>query len=527
MPDGYFTLVLHAHLPFVRHPEYDEFLEEEWLFEAITETYLPLLDIFERLEKDGVRYRITMTLSPTLLSMFMDELLRERYLRHLEKLIELSEKEMERTTDDPGMNELARMYNARFVCSRESYSGRYNCDLVSAFKRFFDSGRIEIITTAATHGFLPLLALNKTAVKAQILIAKKQYELLFDKSPVGIWLPECGYQRGFETILGDAGIRYFFVDAHGILNAEPPPRRGVFAPLTTPAGVAVFGRDLDSSRRVWSSKAGYPGHPSYRDFYRDIGFDFDLSYIGPYVQENGLRKMTGIKYHCITNGGEAKDIYDPNSAIETANFHAIDFVNRLEERTVELDGLTDRPPLIVSPFDAELFGHWWFEGPEFLESVLRRIDDRRDKIRSVTPSDYLDLHKESQISVPSSSSWGRMGYSDIWLNETNDWVYRHLHKAADRMVKVAVSHRNARGLLERALNQAARELLLAQASDWAFIMKTGAVAPYAEKRTKDHLIRFNRLYERITSGVIDEEWLSGIEELDNIFPEIDFKVYIR
>jgi len=524
---GLLSLVLHAHLPFVRHPESEEFLEEDWLFEAIIETYIPLLTIFEGLKKDGVSFRITMTLSPTLISMLKDPLLQERFLKRLVKLIDLCDREVERTSFSPEFNELARMYRWRLDEGRKLFENKYRLDLVEAFKSFQDAGSIEIITSAATHGYLPLLSVNEAAVRAQLKIACGQYEKIFGRRARGIWLPECGYQPGFEKFLADEGILFFFTDAHGILHAEPRPRYGVFAPIYTKNGVAAFGRDADSSRQVWSARDGYPGDPAYRDFYRDIGFDLDYEYVQPYIQPTGARKMTGIKYYRITDrSGGQKEVYVQGDALKRASAHAEDFVRRRIDQIDKLAGLIDRPPLIVAPYDAELFGHWWYEGPEFLNFALRKISAMTDKLETITPYEYLQLYPVNQVGSPAASSWGSKGYSEVWLDESNDWIYRHLHKAADRMVELAVKHRDGNSpLLTRALNQAARELLLAQSSDWAFIMKTGTMSQYAVKRTRDHLLRFNELYEEITRGTVDEEKLSGMERSDNIFPNIDYKVY--
>ena len=238
MTKGYLALVLHAHLPFIRHPEHDTFLEENWFFEAVTETYIPLVKVFDGLTRDNVDFRLTLSLSPTLISMLRDELLISRYLRHLDKLITLSELEIERTRSDRVVNELAWMYHTRFKEAREIFS-RYNNDLVGAFKKFQDLGKLEIITCTATHGFLPFMDLYKPAVKAQVKIAVQQHEKVFGRLPHGMWLPECAYHLGLDEILKHYGIEYFFVETHGVLYGNPRPRYGVYSPYLCNSGVAV------------------------------------------------------------------------------------------------------------------------------------------------------------------------------------------------------------------------------------------------------------------------------------------------
>ncbi|MBI6545920.1 MAG: DUF1957 domain-containing protein, partial [Cyanobacteria bacterium NC_groundwater_1444_Ag_S-0.65um_54_12] len=359
MASGYLALVLHAHLPFVRHPEHSHFLEEDWLYEAITETYIPLIDIFEGLVNDGVAFRLTMSLTPPLMSMLLDPLLQSRYWRNLGELIELAEMEVERTAIEPHFNYLARFYLDRFLRAREIFSS-YGGNLVAAFRKFQDLQVLEIVTCGATHGFLPLLQVQPAAVRAQIMVAVQHYEKHFGRKPKGIWLPECGYFPGLDEVLHEAGIRYFFTDSHGILYSTPRSRHGVHAPLYCPAsGVAAFARDQESSRQVWSKDEGYPGDYNYREFYRDVGYDLDLEYIAPYVQATGERKNTGIKYYRVTGKTNHKEPYNPYWAGKKAEEHAGHFMWCRERQIEYLANTMGRSPLIVSPYDAELFGHWW------------------------------------------------------------------------------------------------------------------------------------------------------------------------
>lgn len=522
---GYLALVLHSHLPFVRHPEHRQFLEEDWLFEAITETYIPLVRIFSGLIKDGIDFRITISLTPTLIAMLTDPLLQQRYVNHVGKLIGLAEKEVRRTRDQPRFNALARLYLDLFQNALFVFEKVYDRNIVNAFKKFQDSGKIEIVTSAATHGFLPLMN-NRKAVRAQIAVAIEQHAKHLGREPKGIWLPECGYYEGLDEILKESGIRFFFMDSHGLFHASPRPKYGVYAPVCCPSGVAAFGRDLESSKQVWSSIEGYPGDYSYRDFYRDVGFDLDYDYIKPYLHEDGARVSLGMKYYRITGTTDNKEPYDRSAAVEKAAEHAGNFMFNREKQVQWLAGIfPDRKPIIVAPYDAELFGHWWFEGPEWINFLIRKISCDQQTVRLITPSEYLSLNPQCQMAVPSPSSWGSKGYAEVWLDDSNEWIYRHLDKAADRMTELAAGFPKAEGLQKRALNQAARELLLAQSSDWAFILNTGSHVEYAVRRIKDHVLRFTRLYDDIKANRVDEAWLLTIECQDNIFPDIDYGVY--
>lgn len=524
MNKGYLCLVLHTHLPFVRHPEHDNFLEEDWLYEAITETYIPLLFVFRKLMEDKVDFRVTLSLTPTLISMLSDSLLQERYLKHINKLIELAHKEVERTRWQPEFNNLASMYLDKFYKAREIFE-RFNRNLVLAFKELQEAGRIEILTCAATHGYFPLMDVCRESVKAQVKVAVSHYESVFGRRPLGIWLPECGYHPGHDEILKENGIEYFLTDAHGVMHGTPRPKYGVFAPVyCRQTGVACFGRDLESSKQVWSSIEGYPGDYCYREFYRDIGFDLDYEYIKPYIHPDGIRVNIGIKYYRIT-GSENKEPYNAHIAWERAAGHAGNFMFNRQKQVEYLHDFMGKKPIIISPYDAELFGHWWYEGPIWLDFLIRKIAFDQDTIRMITPSEYLSENPRNQVITPSMSSWGWKGYSEMWLQGSNDWIYRHLHAASSRMTELAKSFPGAGGLLKRALNQALRELLLAQGSDWAFIMGTGTHVDYALRRTKTHLLQFNRIYEDIKSNRIDEGWLADIERKDNIFANIDYRAH--
>ena len=524
MEKGYLALVLHAHLPYVRHPEFNDFLEEDWFYEAVTETYIPLLRTFQDLTAAGIKFKVTMSLSPPLLAMFKDALLQQRYLRKIESLIDLAEREVERTKWQPQFNELAQMYLEQFRFSHYFFAEKCRCDLTNAFRALEDSGNLELMTCAATHGFLPLM-LNPTAMQAQIKLAVDYHTRILGRRPRGIWLPECGYQPGVDEFLKAEKLRYFFTDAHGILHASPRPKYGVFAPIYTPSGVAAFGRDLESSKQVWSANEGYPGDYDYREFYRDIGYDLEYEYVQPYLPSCGIRVSTGIKYFKITGRTMDKHIYNRWAGREKAAVHAGNFMFNRQKQLEHLSGLLDRRPIIVSPYDAELFGHWWFEGPIWLDFLIRKITYDQDTIKLITPSDYLEIYPRNQVSTPSMSSWGYKGFNEVWLEGSNDWIYRHLHKAAERMEELANRFPDAYGDLRRALNQAARELLLLQSSDWAFIMKTGTMVDYAVRRTKTHINRFNRLYDQIMYHGIDLGYLGEIESKDNIFPDLDYQIY--
>ncbi len=565
MPVGYFSLILHAHLPFVRHPEYPEFLEEDWLYEAITEVYLPLIFIFQSLHDAGAKPRLAMNVSPPLSEMLADPLLQERYTRHLENLLELAKKELERTQKEaPEFEEAAKMYVDNLSASRDLWEVRYGRDLVRAFRELQDEGVIEIITCGATHGFLPLIS-TPEARRAQISVAVANYKKHFHRQPRGIWLPECAYEPGIEELLKDNGIEYFISDTHAILYGDPRPRYGVHAPVVCPNGTAVFARDVETSQQVWSAEIGYPGNDLYREFYRDIGWDAPYEMLRPHLHEDGNRRHLGLKYHRITGKNvpqQAKQPYIPAVARDKAAENASHFIGeRIKQAHKLRETFEGHPPLVVSPYDAELFGHWWFEGPQFIDFFFRKLHFDQDEIAAVTPGDFLDSNIPIQIQQPTSSSWGENGYYKVWLNEGNSWMYPYQHDAERKMTELAnrfavpgsrfqvpssdvseysdpKSETRKSELINRILNQMARELLLAQSSDWAFQIYQGTTVEYSSRRFRSHIQRFGLLSEMLERlAAVNEsqqpaeltseqlELLAEIESRDNIFSEIDYRIY--
>jgi 1,4-alpha-glucan branching enzyme len=520
------ALLLNAHLPFVRHPEYPVFLEERWLFEALSETYLPLLRVFHKLEEDHVPFHLTMSFSPTLTAMLADPLLQERYRQHLDLQLELAEKELERTANHPGLHKLAKAYRLLYKHNQGDFNDVYQGNVLRGFNYFLKRGHLELITTAATHAFLPLYENYPQAVNAQIQTALDSHQRHFGRVPRGIWLPECGYYPGLEHLLKRHKIDYFFASAHAVLNARDFPERGVFAPVALPNGVLAFPRDMQSTNAVWSHEQGFPSDPAYRDFYRDIGFDLDMDYLRPYLSEVDGRVSTGFKYHAVTGHTDQKVLYDPELAQAKVKAHARQFlVDRLAHAQQLAEAGLGKIPLIVSPFDAELFGHWWFEGTQWIEEFFRCAVD--SELALVTPGEVIPEAAEYQRTELSFSSWGTGGYAEGWLDGSNDWICRHAFQLVERMAELVDRFPDVQGRKQRALNQAAREVLLAQASDWPLILKNGTTAQYATRRVKEHIANFTKIYESLSANTMDTEWLTSLEKKNNLFPDLDYRVFRR
>jgi 1,4-alpha-glucan branching enzyme len=524
MEPGHLALVLNAHLPFVRQPDYPRFLEERWLFEALSESYLPLLRVFRRLEAEGIPFKLTLSLSPTLCAMLGDEVLGERYLGFLDNQLALARAEKERIGNDPVFGPLVDLYAELYAQDREDWLELYERDILSAFDYFYKKGKVELITSAATHGFLPILRENREAVAAQVETALVSHRRIFGKHPLGFWLPHLGWYPGVEEILHAYNIQYSVVATRGALLGLPTPAAGSFAPVQCPNGLTAFIRDTQAADAVWSEDSGYPGHPVYRDFYRDIGFDLPAGYIAPFVEESGTRVYTGFKYWAVTGRTADKVPYDRRAALAKAAEDAASFLAGRVAKAEAAAPLMNRPPLMVAPYDAELFGHWWFEGTAWLEALFRKAAEE-PRIRLVNLGEYNRMYPESQVSVPEFSSWGDGGYAETWIDGANDWIYRHAFKAVERMTELAERFPDESGLRERILNQAAREVLLCMGSDWPLLMRAGKSSTFARRQVEDAVTNFNHIYEMLSSNTVGTEWITRLEKRNNLFPLINYRMF--
>jgi 1,4-alpha-glucan branching enzyme len=546
-PLGHVLFVLHTHLPWVLgHGRWPH--GEAWLHEATAECYLPLLRVLDRLEEEGREGSITVGITPVLAEMLATPRFREGFLAYVEERTSRADadrREFEAAGDEHGRN-AAVAWSDFYEQAKTDFVETYHRDLLAAFTRLQKRNRIEIIVSAATHGYLPLLGRDESIV-AQLKTGTASYQRLFGRRPRGIWLPECAYRPGYEwsrpvgparswlragleQFLARQGLRYFFVDTHLVAGGAPigtyedrfeerrldaardgtglSPNEPYALVVSGRRKVAVLARDPRSSVQVWSADYGYPGDGAYLEFHRKRGRD-------------------GLRYWRVTDRrlplGD-KVPYDAAAAKERADAHAHHFASLVLDTLREYQEATGRTGVVVAPFDTELFGHWWFEGPRWLEAVLRKIEGR---VVAATASDFLAAHPpRSTIRLP-EGSWGQGGAHWVWLNDGTRWVWEAVYRAEDAFLDAA---REAKGptnpTARRILSQLARELLLLESSDWPFLITTVAAKDYAEARVKEHIETFDRLrtlMERAKDGALgpeDAAWLAAVEERDSLFPDI-------
>ncbi|MFK3937678.1 1,4-alpha-glucan branching protein domain-containing protein [Alkalihalobacillus sp. NPDC078783] len=496
MTKGYYSLILHAHLPYVRHEE-DHRLEQNWLFEAITESYIPLI---HSIDQAGHAHAVTLSLSPPLMEMLADPLLQKRYLSYLKNVERLLKKETRFQKQHQVPDDLLVFYKRRYSLIRD-FLKKWNGQLLKAFKDLHFRGLITCITSSATHTFLPYL-LTEEGVRLQIQEGIRCFEKHFQFRPKGFWVPECAFNDRVDKVLAEEGILYTFVDEHALTEASPRPEKGSGAPVLSKQGVALFPRHTSLSAQVWSSTDGYPGDEWYREFYRDIAYEREWSYIKPHMHPEGIRFDTGLKFSRVTGHGETKAFYSPKTADERVIAHANHFIEKVAEQT-ELNRAQCFPPyLMLTPFDAELFGHWWFEGPTWIESLIKQS---HHLIEWITPELYLEAHVRDleTVDVP-FTTWGRDGYGSVWINEKNSWVYPIFHKMEETLCTLIgqYNEEEATDHEKRVLNQLIRDWMLATSSDWAFIMDGDTATEYAISRVREHEKRFNQLLTAFLSGTV-------------------------
>ncbi len=527
MQNGPFiSLVLNAHLPFIRHPELSWVPEERYLFERLSDTYIPFLKMLDHLDSDRIPYKIAISFSPTLCHMLNDELLIKRYLAYVDRQIEFGLHELDRTSGDPELNNLARYYYDKSVDDKILFTERYQKNILGVFELFQKKGKIEFLTTSATHAFLPFYTGFPESIQSQIEVALASHRTYFDKNPLGFWLPELGWSPELDEYLRAYNILYTVVNTPGLILGNPPPKCGSFYPVKTPAGVEVFSNDFYSMKDLWDEDEGFSRDPVYRDYASDVGYEIPNKELVPFIQPGWPRIPTGYKYWSRGRENKTSRIYNMKDAQKKAREHAKLFLDNRAGRLHRASKYVDRPPLSLWTSNMDEFGHFWYEGITFLDQLFRESAKRND-IQFVLPGDYISNQPVNsyQTMTPEFSSWGTNGYAETWLDSSNDWVYRHISRSISRMIELAERFPDDTGLKERALNQAAREILLIQASDWPEMISCDKNADYAKNQLESSLRNFTTIYEALGSNYISTEWLTSLEKRNNIFPSINYRVF--
>lgn len=502
--------------------------EEQYFFEALSDTYLPLLEVFHRLEKDHVPFRLGISFSPLLCYMLQDELLIRQYLRYVDAQIEFGVREMARTENDPVLHGLARFYYDRAVDKRILFTERYEKNILNVFNYYQKKGRIEILTTAATNAFLPFYTAYPEAVLAQIEVALSSFRHTFGKIPHGFWLPELGWSPELDAYMRAYGFNYTIADTHAGILGNPETSRGSFFPVKTPSQTLILFRDFRAYRDIEDPETGYRFSPVYRDSRADVGFELPADMVTPFLNARLGRIRTGYAYRAKGGEGQNTPVYDFAQAAKLVREQALAFLDERLSALSKAEELGGEAPISLCAYDADTFGRYWYEGPGFLEALFREGAARKD-LCFLTPGEYFRKQDRQAIPLlmPEFSSGGFNGYAEPWLDASNDWMYPHVMRSLERMQELAERFPNDTGLKERALNQAAREILLAQSADWPRMLYKQEYADYAHTQIEMALRNFTTIYEALGSNYISTEWLTNLEKRHNFFPHINYRVFRR
>lgn len=516
---GKLQLLFHSHLPFVKHPDSVWFSEELWFFQALSESYLPLFRVLNKLESENIPIDLTFSFSPTLLEMCKDYTLSVKYIKYLERMIALAEKELKRLNKNDKSYKMASFYYGLHIQNYSDYL-MLNRNVFLGFKKLEQKGLIKIVTSCATYAYLPLYQGFDSIINAQIELGLDSLYESLGKESRGFWLPECGYVPGFDKILKKNRIEYSFLSPDAVLFLKNSAKNGVFKPIVTIEGITFFLQDILSNAKV-NSQGGFPSHPLYREFYRDIGFDLDLEYIKDYVNPSGSRIFTGFKYHKIS-GSEKKDLYNLDDAENQCKAHAKEFVESIRQRYDILKDKIDGDIIFTNYYNTELFGHRWFEGINWLYYVLKEVNES-DFIESCSAQRYMDENNKSEFEVvsPVLSSWGSFGHSHTWLNSNNRWVYKYIYSSIIIVSNMLKKYQHTSEIKKRALNQAVREMLLLQMSDFAVMASNKITAQYAKRRMQTHFNNMKKLIFDLYREKVDMFFLNKLEQLEYIFPHLD------
>lgn len=519
------VLTIVAHQPYIRCVSGSESSAEiEMLFSAISGTYLPLLNMFERLDMDCVPFKVSMVLTPTLCALLADYEVQQCYVAWLDRVIELGNMQVASLPKNAPNRKVAKECLSRYKKNKEDFLFLYKSDLLSAFRYYADRGSIELLATCATSAFLPHYADIPEAVNAQIEAGLYSHRQFFGVIPEGFWFPAMGYVGGLEKVLRSYGFTYTMLDSHGLLFSEPAPTAGIFSPVRCEAGLVMFARDFSAETQT-TGRGGFMWNPLYRDQDRDLAFESSADELKDFLVQDGARTSTGYKYW--KRSSEGSEWYDFAAAQKQVALDADKFVASRRQMLDKAEKFLETSNLsLVCAFDARIFGQNWFEGVDWLEQVLRKIASS-DDVETAHCSSLVGGKNSLPVVVPFMSAALGTGYGEDALDTSNDWMLRYSRKSCEQMVQLVERFPKETGLKERVLNTAARELLLAQAVDWPVMMHHKLFPDYAEAQFKKSIKAFTNVYDSLGSTSVSTEWLTNMEQEHPLFPWINYQIFSR
>lgn len=527
MSEKKLVLIIEANQGYIPKPEEDEGLQVQYslLFSAITETYIPLLNMFCRLEEENIPFKLGLVVSPSVCALLSSTRIQDKYIEYLDELIMLGNAEVARCANSI-CHEQARQCLETIEKIKADFTETYGKDIIGQIRRFEKLGILELIPTAATFSYLPHYSDYPEAVNAQIETGLYSQRNFFGDSGDGFWLPYMGWDKNLEKPLRSYGMNYTVLDARAVLFSEQCPQEGIFSPVRTKNSLVIFGSDPDTPQDI-AGEDGFLTNEAYRSQIRDIGFDLEKEKLGDFFGKTSARIPTGFKYW--SNRSEDGDLipYDSAEAKKQVIKDAISFYNskaeKLEQAAEMLDG---KDAVLVCAIPADFLGQKWHEGVEWLENVIRCRASKRGF--------EFDLCKNllgSQFSLPKiepyQCSANGLGYGEDLLDNENSWMIRYTRKATQRIIDLAERFPSETSLKERLLNMAAKQVLLAQSSDWPAMIHDKKMPDYIEEIFKDEILSFTRVFDSLASNTVSTEWLTSCERKNTIFPWLNYRIFSK
>lgn len=504
--------------PYIRHIENEEkFVEaNSILFNAISDVYLPLLDLFHRLDENGSDFKVSMVIPPVLTSLLSDPVVQAQYISHLDRKIELGKKEIVRLANEDLLLANAQKCLDKALKDKFDFCERYQQKLIEQFSALSKKGHIELLATTGTSVYLPHYSDMTEILNAQVETGLFSFRKTFNEFPEGFYLPHLGYEKGLDKILKSYNMRYTILDSKSLLFSEDEHSKGVFYPYRfTDSTLSFFASDFDSTEEI----SRFLDNPVYRNNSRDVGYELSYSELSDFVQEGNARVPTGFRYW--SKGGAA---YNESKALKQAEIDARIFLKNKNERLAKAQELLKDEVSLVSVIPCDVLSDSWGEGIDFLENVIKISSEEFD----VTTEKCADLmekqFKMSRVEPYSCSNEGS-GFGENLLDGSNSWMLRFSRKMCRRMIDISSRFPDETGLKVRLLNLGARELLIAMSSTWPSFIHEGNLSDYSEKVFKDCIKSFTIMYDALGSNTVSTEWLTNLEKVHPIFPWMNFRIF--
>ena len=529
MPDKKIVFLLTSAQEYIKHTGDDEkkyAAQMNIVFEAISETYIPLIKMFENLESDNIPFKVALVLSPVLCTLLDDSVVQDQYIKWLDNRIELGKKELERCATSTKYIDAVRFCFEKAQSDKEDFL-RYDQKILKKIREYHKKGYIELLATCGTNVYLPHYSDIVEILNAQVEAGLYSHKYFFGEAPDGFWLPELGYAAGFEKVLHSYGLNYTVLDTRSFLFSEEEPQKGIFAPARFKNSLAVFGRDGDSDNQIFGED-GYSFNEVYRNNNRDIGFELTLADLEPCVESGCSRYSLGYKYWSSSED-DVDAPYNFKDAFAQTKQDALEFLqskNNKLSQAAELLPDSKEVSLICS-IDLDKLRFNWFEGINWIENVFRVNNEAGFGITFEKSKDLIGNQFALQKIKPYYGSANGTGYGEDLLSSKNSWLVRYVRKASQRMVDLAERFPSDTGLKARLLNMGAKELMIAQSVGWKKMLNSSYFPEYAEQMFTESIIDFTAVFDALGSNTVSTEWLTNLENKHALFPWMNYRIFSR